>query len=760
MNFEQISKKSSLKILLFFFITTVQISVSANENRLPLLRYWIQDRFVRSVALGKNDQELLVSLESLINNVDTYKKKYLFENEVTTSVEIDKYRYHFLHPQFSSQNEVERFIKGDIPQNLNLITSGESSVTYLNEIIGAYKNILDHEFEFPPKSFKTNFLSFFGVIKQRNVTVFDLLFENSRDSELAIKAIKKMNDQEKLALLHQFKGQLSSVFDKVKNSGSEILRESKLTIPDAKMKRFLEIVLSLYFASLPDDAVWDLIFLQMERPEVQTRLERFKLLSRSVGPHFHKLFQIAGRMDGIPDSLRNIFITFEEGLPPSNWGIINKQIQESKFEEFDIIAVDSEPIKVASMSQIHKAKVRFKKTNEEAYIALRILKPGVEEWLKRDEFFFHKLIDVISKDEILGPITDGVNFKQLLRQIIVLANEEKNFRDTVDNENLATKELVTEKVINDEVKLKIKVPKAFLSTNNDTLMAMRWAEGKTLDKLAMDNSSHAKGIAESLFQHWMESALFGSGFIHADLHTGNVLVRKVNELEYDVNVIDFGMTGRFSEANQQLFYLLAMSSVTNNHTIMARAIWEQAVHKPDISLNEFTEMIVERFPPTNDPKLAANFEKALFFAQQNGFDFDDNLMKLVRGYAAARGLLYSTNSELKVKDVIIKMMQENPSKGLKVLSSIKYIDKKDIIGILNSFANNLRYKVENVTVADAVNAVATGTELVKGVLGGLLSRGKKFLGEVTKENPKPSQVNKPKEKQNLESFICLGHYSI
>ena len=108
----------------------------------------------------------------------------------------------------------------------------------------------------------------------------------------------------------------------------------------------------------------------------------------------------------------------------------------------------------------------------------------------------------------------------------------------------------------------------------------------------------------------------------------------------------------------------------------------------------------------------------------NGFNFDSNFIKLVRGFTAINSLLIFSKSEKKSKDLLLEIFRQNPKQVLKIFSSLKSVSKEDTFGILKSIGLNIKDLIQNV---DPKELYAKGQEaFAKGQEA--FNQGKKLFG--------------------------------
>lgn len=732
--------RSILDLVSFLTLTQIIIGIHSfaspiiPQESLDLSRYLIQDRFIRTVSLANTDSERLEALETLLRFAEKVKMIQPEVRLVNTLDELNNLRNQFLSPEVSTEEEIARFKNGKLLTGTVLISDNPIVISMLKEINSAYSELMDHKFSFPPKGFSTILLTLVGYLKKRETTFFDLIFENSNDSKLAINAIRKLPIEKKSEYLSAFNGQIADLFLKIRTSGASIVKQFPIEIKDPRAKRFVEIILAEYFNHLSDDSIWNMIFLQMERPELNSLMDRFLLVSQNAGPQFHKLFQmIASSVPNIPLELSAVFKTFENSLPSGNKKLTSELISQATFDEFDILKPSDEDPKVASVKEIHFAEVQFHHNGERGYVALAVPKPGIEKKLREDNAFLDKLADLIKMDPLLSKAGEGLDYGKLIQDLKELVNEELDSEQTFLNHKNAMSMLISTEssILSSGKKVNIVVPQVFKSTNTKIIASKR-VYGQGFRDFYAEDPITARGIAEIIFKNFMDKAIFRNGFIHADLQPANILIEKaLSGNTLDVHIIDYGMAGILSENSRHLFMLLSLGTSTKNSRIVARALWEQSKSRnQEIAFEQFEsglKSIFEKADSTEENKL---IEKSVEYASKAGFNFDGNFIKLIRGYATARGLLVLTNSEKKPKDLVIELLKQNPGLTLSTLQSAKFLRSEDYVQIAKQLGLDFKDMIFNrpdLVIESGKKAYSLG----KSILSAAQSIGKNGIDTAT-----------------------------
>ncbi|KAI8391313.1 ABC1 family-domain-containing protein [Radiomyces spectabilis] len=218
------------------------------------------------------------------------------------------------------------------------------------------------------------------------------------------------------------------------------------------------------------------------------------------------------------DEIRQLFL--------SDYG----QPIEDVFEEFDW-----KPIGVASLAQVHKARLRS--TADETYdgwVAVKLEHPSLDEFCQIDMKTVTFIFDIIKRafpdfgfdwfaDEMresLPKELDFVHEAQNARQV------EANFAEEIKARKIA-----------------LVIPKVIWAKRR--IMCMEFIEGSRIDDLEYmkRHGINPQEVSSELI-HAFSEMIFLHGFVHCDPHPGNVIIRHRNEggrFNFDLVLLDHGL---------------------------------------------------------------------------------------------------------------------------------------------------------------------------------------------------------------------------
>ena len=212
----------------------------------------------------------------------------------------------------------------------------------------------------------------------------------------------------------------------------------------------------------------------------------------------------------IIDQLRHL----QDKLPPFGFARVKSTIETDLgkpltelFSEFDRDA--RSPCPRASVAQVHRARLR-----DGREVAVKVLRPSVRRQVERDAVIligFARVIAVRPKWRHNDPVGHTRHFVDAIHDQTDLGIEAKNY--TRFRANFAKLPSVT-------------FPEVYPEFCSSRILTMEFVRGEKIDALPPGN--HAK-LAETI-RNTMLKMCFDDGFVHADLHPGNMVVQDGDKL--------------------------------------------------------------------------------------------------------------------------------------------------------------------------------------------------------------------------------------
>jgi ubiquinone biosynthesis protein len=259
--------------------------------------------------------------------------------------------------------------------------------------------------------------------------------------------------------------------------------------------------------------------------------ERLATALQELGPSFIKLGQaLSTRADLLSEEVAADLARLQDHLPPFS-GAEARRIIESElgrpvdklFERFDDV-----PVAAASIAQVH-----FAVTSDGRDVAVKVLRPGIEEAFARDLDLFYWMAELVERTQPrfrrLKPIESVKAFADVVRVEMDLRMEAAAAQELGDN-------------FRDDPTYR--TPDIDWDRTAQRVMTLERVDGTPIgDRDAIVAAGHdpneiMRKCAEAFFYQ-----VFRDGFFHADMHGGNAFVDRSG----CIVPVDFGIMGRVDE---------------------------------------------------------------------------------------------------------------------------------------------------------------------------------------------------------------------
>lgn len=279
---------------------------------------------------------------------------------------------------------------------------------------------------------------------------------------------------------------------------------------------------------------------------------RLKLAFTNLGPVYIKFGQILSvRPDLVGNDIAMDLKNLQDRLPKFDnaKAIIEDNLKNSVDKLFKNFHED--PVAAASISQVHKAQLP-----SEEYVAIKILRPSIRKIYSKDIKMLKWIVNVVSRRL---PQLKLLNISAVIDILHEVMNHELNLKleaaaCTQMSENFADN--------ND-----IYFPKVYWDLTNENILVTEWIEGTSiydtedLIEQGFDLKELSKKIAMMSFQQ-----TYQDGFFHADLHPGNILVRK----DGSIALLDFGIIGILSDRDRLAVAEIIYGFISRDYNLVAK----------------------------------------------------------------------------------------------------------------------------------------------------------------------------------------------
>jgi ubiquinone biosynthesis protein len=281
-------------------------------------------------------------------------------------------------------------------------------------------------------------------------------------------------------------------------------------------------------------------------------------LFRHLGATFIKVGQIMStRPDLVPEHITQALAHLQDDVGPFPFDAVQRIVIEDLghpvekiFAEFSV-----RPIASASVSQVHKARLW-----DGRVVAVKVRRPDVLEICTFDLAVMRKVAHLLGKIPSLSSMSPESTVEQFGRAVYaqldfrVEARNNHRFRENFRNEP------------------DVVFPEVFEEYSSERILCMTHIQGsKILD--AHKSSSDPKRIARLGLRALMKM-IFEDGFVHADLHPGNIFVLDDNRIA----IVDLGLVGELDGPHRATFSRFFAAWASRDANTMAHLLYSLAVN--------------------------------------------------------------------------------------------------------------------------------------------------------------------------------------
>lgn len=294
-----------------------------------------------------------------------------------------------------------------------------------------------------------------------------------------------------------------------------------------------------------------------------------------LGPTFIKLGQLLStRGDLLPEPYLEALARLQDHIEPFPFDEVEQIVStelgariSKLFAEFD-----REPSAAASLSQVHRARMR-----DGRLVVVKVQRPGVREIIVKDLEALEEVTDFIDAHTEMGKRYEFSNMLSELRQTLL---HELDFKREAGNlRRLRDSLREFENII---------IPEPVDDFTTSRVLTMDYIAGKKITSLSPLRLMEVDGpaLSDELFRAYLKQILV-DGFFHADPHPGNVFITDDNRIA----IIDLGMVGHITGSFQEnlLRLLLAISEGRGDEA--AESSMRMGEPKPNFEKRDFESQV-------------------------------------------------------------------------------------------------------------------------------------------------------------------------
>ncbi|MCS6778562.1 MAG: 2-polyprenylphenol 6-hydroxylase [Geminicoccaceae bacterium] len=408
------------------------------------------------------------------------------------------------------------------------------------------------------------------------------------------------------------------------------------------------------FALVPQLAPFVEVAQRFARREAPGRPgERLARALQEMGPAFIKLGQsLSTRADLLGETIARDLALLQDRLPPfpaaEARAAIERELEQpvaALFGEFE-----EQPVAAASIAQVHRAR-----TTEGALVAVKILRPGIEEAIGRDLDFFLWLAEWAER---LHPPLRRYKPVAAVRFLSRSTRREMDLR----LEAAAAAEFAQ----NNKDAEGFRVPAVDWRRTGRRVVTFEWVEGLRADDreqliaAGLDPDAILERAAVVFFNQ-----VFRDGFFHADMHPGNMVI---DAKTGDIIALDFGIMGRLELADRRNLAEILLGFLERDYGRVADVFFRAGFLPPDQDRSAFTQACRALGEPIlglplNEISFGRLLGQLLATAEEFEMETQPQLLLLQKTIVVAEGVGRALNPSVNIwtlaRPLVEQWMREN-----------------------------------------------------------------------------------------------------
>ncbi|CAN5864434.1 hypothetical protein BH11MYX3_BH11MYX3_02310 [soil metagenome] len=231
----------------------------------------------------------------------------------------------------------------------------------------------------------------------------------------------------------------------------------------------------------------------------------------ALGATFIKLGQVMStRPDLFEPEIIDQLRRLQDKLPPFGFSRVKASIESELGKPIGDVFADFEEtaIAAASVAQVHRAHLK-----DGREVAVKVLRPGVRRQVERDKALLigtAKLLALRPKWRLNDPVGHTQHFVEAIYEQTDLRIEAENY---------------TRFRANFKGRPRVSFPEVYAELSSEKILTMEFVRGVKVDALPADRPPEFKKQLAETVRMSMFKMCFEDGFVHADMHPGNMVVQ-------------------------------------------------------------------------------------------------------------------------------------------------------------------------------------------------------------------------------------------
>ncbi len=503
----------------------------------------------------------------------------------------------------------------------------------------------------------------FNLVDIESLPVQLLPPEINRKDTLAFLAELQKSDSDEgqmLMLMSRFEGEVSVYFDRVKNIGSELASHPDIDLGDPEATKFLKLFLDHYYQNVDADVLKTILFDVMMLGHEPTPLEGAQIMFKNSGPGLGKGLQQLGKEPSMGKALSEVLEALEDaGKVVPHYMVSEILAKDPGGFIFDEVA--KSPLGTGTVAQVQKAMLE--RDGALIPVAVRFFKPGIEERAADDIRILSSFVTKLQNESLLEPAMIP-QAEKLVSSLKDFLYQELDMKATLVNQRKAAEvyaKKLTTQVAGKSYEVEFIVPKLYEAQNSSAqskLHVQEFLPPKTkFSKLK--SRAYREAISNSLFELFFREALFGTGFMHSDLHQGNFTVLESKGNKAKVAIYDYGMAHTLSMEARRSFLLIGAGAELSEAPLLASGMksFQKGVKRSELKA---LEKLIKAELSQNGQKSAEDW---IVWGLQHGHLESSELGTMARGSLLIWQLPKKLGLAAEMEDFLEQIVQEEVKKS-------------------------------------------------------------------------------------------------
>ena len=280
--------------------------------------------------------------------------------------------------------------------------------------------------------------------------------------------------------------------------------------------------------------------------------EELRTTLEDLGPTYVKIGQImSSRTDMLPKAYCLELEKLRSDVKPLPAEVARAVIEQETGQSIRKLYREfrDEPLGSASIAQAHYGVLK-----DGTRVVTKVQRPEIADMMRDDFVLLKKLAGMVTMSAEDDEDSETIDLKGILEELEKVTWEELDFRVEAEHTRLFRELCIEDDAV-------VSCPRIIDELSTERILTMTYVDGYSLSHkefLEQDGYDRLE-IGKALINNYLHQVM-DAGYFHGDPHQGNIMVSK--GVPY---WIDFGMTGRISEANlsaiQNLIFALVQEDV-------------------------------------------------------------------------------------------------------------------------------------------------------------------------------------------------------